>query len=67
MWEKIIHKILVPDDTVHKGNSKSHKTDEKGTHFAVHVFHKYLDFLERNTTTTIPLLKIQWASVKRNS
>ena len=24
---------MVPDDTVHKGTSKHHKTDGKGTHF----------------------------------
>ena len=29
--------ILVPDDTVHKGTSKSHKTDGKSNHFVVHV------------------------------
>ena len=28
---------VVTYDTVHKGNSKHHKTDEKITHFAVHV------------------------------
>ena len=31
------YQVLVPDDTVHKGISKCHKMDEKGTHFAVHV------------------------------
>ena len=28
---------LVPDNTVHKGTSKHHKTDLKISHFAVHV------------------------------
>ena len=32
---KNMYKGMVPDDTVHKGNSKRHKEDEKGTHFVV--------------------------------
>ena len=28
---------MVPDDTVHKGASKCHNTDEKSTNFVVHV------------------------------
>ena len=28
---------LVQDNTVHRGNSKRHKTDKKGTHFVVHI------------------------------
>ena len=30
-------RVLVPDNTVHEGTSKRHKTDLKITHFRVHV------------------------------
>ena len=36
--------VLVPDDTVHKGTSKRHKTDEKITNFVVHAPPSIFDF-----------------------
>ena len=41
---------LVPDDTLHKGTFKCHKTDENSTHFVVHVSPKVFEL-----KTSIPL------------
>ena len=37
IYSASIHPRLVPDNTVHKGTSKIHKTYGKITHFVVHV------------------------------
>ena len=50
---------MVPDDTLHKGTSKHHKMDEKGTRFAVHISSSIFGFWNY-PTTPITHSKIQW-------
>ena len=50
--------VLVPDDTVHKGTSKQHKSDEKSTYFTNARFSINIWFFNWYTTPSI-LPKIQ--------
>ena len=45
-WKKFrTQHRLVPDDTVHKGTSKNHKTDGKSTNFVVNIYSSIFWFL----------------------
>ena len=58
------HDGMVPDDTVHKGTSKNHKTDEKITHFAVHVPPAIFDLKHNNPSTPNAHKIASWADLK---
>ena len=42
--------LLVPDDTVHKGTSKHHKTYEQSTNFALHISPSIFGFKKNQPT-----------------
>ena len=51
---------MIPDYTVNKGTSKCHKTDEKRTHFSVHVPPSLIGVFNYPTTPTT-ISKMQWS------
>ena len=50
---------LVPYDTIYKGTSKRHRTDEKGHILRCRVLHKYLIQKQDYPTTPIPRSIVQ--------
>ena len=52
---------LVTYNTVYKGTSKLHITDEQSTHFAVHIYPSIFGIFEKHQPNTLSTLsKIQW-------